>query len=104
MKKEIIQSTRPVNANGIDYIVVTTVTGAIVWVRKASFDASAETISYTPMKAGDEYTKKDGTVATLAKDRNNFEGTGRQIVQKSSSLEILDYLLGKGVTPAFNLG
>ena len=103
MKTEIIASWKLVTKDSRELYVVTTVSGAVVWVNKHNFDTNAETISYKAMKAGDEYTKSDKSVGTLKSDRNEFVGCGRQIVKKFNSVELLDHMIAKGVTPTFAL-
>lgn len=103
MKTEIIASWKLVAKDSRELYVITTVSGAVVWVSKAQFDTNAETITYKVMKAGDEYTKKDNTVGVLKADRNEFSGCGRQIVKKFNSVELLDHMIAKGVTPTFAL-
>lgn len=88
---------------GKEQYVVTTVSGAVIWVPKAQFDSNAETISYEVMKAGDKYTKRDLTEGTLTKDRNNFIGCAKQIVKKYSSKELYEELAKSGITPALVL-
>ena len=103
LKTELIASWKLVN-NGIrDMYIVTTVTGQSVWINKSQFDTNAEQVTYTVKKAGEEYVKSDGTKGNLKIDRNEFNGCGRQIVKKFSSIEILDHLANKGITPQFSL-
>lgn len=101
MKTEIVASWKLVTKDSRELYVVTTVSGAIVWINKANFDTNAETITYKVMKAGDEYTKSDKTVGVLKADRNEFVGCGKQIVKKYNSVELLDHLIAKGITPTF---
>lgn len=100
---EIVASWKQVNVEGRDLYIVTTVSGQVVWIPKQQFDSNSETITYKPMKAGDEFQKKDGTVGTLSKDRNEFVGCGKQIVRKFDSKELLEYVINKGITPSFAL-
>lgn len=103
MKTEIIASWKLVTKDSRELYVVTTVSGAIVWINKHNFDTNAETITYKLMKAGDEYTKSDKTVGVLKDDRNEFIGCGKQIVKKYSAVELMDHMISKGVTPQFAL-
>lgn len=101
MKTERIASFKLVTSQGREMYVVTTVSGQTVWVPKAQFDTNSEVVSYNSRKAGEKYIKKDLTEGVLAADRNDFVGSGKQIVQKYSTLEIMDHLIAKGVTPTF---
>lgn len=103
MKVEIIASFNFTTVDGRDMLIVTTVNNNVIWVPKHKFDTNAETITFKPMKAGDEYTTKDGSTAKLLKDRNEFLGYGKQIIKKFDTKEILDHLVNKGVTPTFAL-
>ena len=101
MKTELIASWKLVVVNNKDMYVVTTVSGATVWIPKAQFDTNAEQITYKLLKAGDKYIKSDKTEGVLQQDRNEFIGCGKQIVKKYSTLEVLDHLASKGITPTF---
>lgn len=103
LKTELIASWSTATVSGREMYIVNTVSGAEVWVNKSKFDTNAEQVSYHIMKAGDKYTKSDGTEGTLQKDRNEFKGAGKQVVKKYNSLEILDSLTAKGITPTFSL-
>ncbi len=103
LKTELIASWSIATVLGKDMYIINTVSGAEVWVTKAKFDTNAEQVSYTTMKAGDIYTKTDGTTGTLTKDRNEFKGAGKQVVKKFNSLEIIDNLVARGITPTFSL-
>lgn len=85
---------------GKDFYIVTTIGGASMWVPKNQFDSSAETISYKEMKAGEKYTKADKTEGELTKDRNEFTGCGRQIVEKYSSKELIEVMAAKSMNNA----
>lgn len=103
MKTELIASWKLVTKEGRELYIVTTISGATVWVTKAQFDTNAEQITYKSMKAGDEYTNSKGDVAKLKQDRNEFLGCGKQIVKKFNSMELLDHLANKGIVPTFQL-
>lgn len=103
MKTKLIASWKLVNANKREMYIVTTVDGDTIWVPKSQFDTNAEQITFTMLKAGSDYTNSAGEPAKLKADRNEFNGCGRQIVKKFNSLEILDHLANKGVTPTFAL-
>ena len=103
MKTELIASWNLVNYEGREMYIITTTEGNTVWVTKSKFDTNAETITFKVMKAGDEFTAKDGTKGKLSKDRNEFIGAGKQIVKKYSSVELMDHLVSKGITPSFAL-
>lgn len=96
---EKIVSVKPVVVEGRDQLIVTTESGAIVWVPKAQFDLTSETITYSKRKAGDAYIGKDGKEGKLRADRNDFIGCGKQIVRKYDALELLTELHKRGVEP-----
>lgn len=74
-KTEKIASVKPVVANGIEQVVITTVTGAVVWVKQSSFDDTKKAIVFDAKKAGDTWTNKaTGETGELKADRNDFEG------------------------------
>lgn len=122
---EIIAGTDPVHYKGVDWIIVTTKSGKTIWVDKRKYESSAETITYDELKAGDTITpKKDSTtlvpnpdpvaaVATplvpkyrkgvpyvITAPQLRFKCFGKQIVEKTSALQMLDYMLSKGMTNA----
>ncbi len=103
MKTELIASWNLAEVSGREMYIITTVNGNTIWVNKSKFDTNAETITFKPMVAGDTYTAKDGTIGKLTKDRNEFIGAGKQIVKKYSSVELMDHLVSKGITPSFAL-
>ena len=118
MNTERIASYNPLTAKGREMVMVTTVTGNVVWVPKARWNESAETISYEPMKKGATVTARadstrlnaeqqpiyrKGDQITLTADRNEFKGVGKQIVEKFSAIQVLDHLINKGITPSFSL-
>ena len=111
MKTEIIASWKLVNKDSNKLYIITTVSGASIWVTEAQFDSNAETVTFNPMKIGDKYLSKkdkDGkgnpVEKVLKADRNEYVGCGRQIVKKYSATELLDHMASKGIVPAFNLG
>lgn len=103
MKTELIASWKLVVAKGREMVIVTTVSGATVWVPKAQFDTNAETVSYTLRKAGEAYTNSAGEAATLKADRNDYNGCGRQIVKKYDSVQLFTELHKLGIVPAINM-
>lgn len=103
IKTELIASTKAVKVKDRQMIIVTTTSGAVIWVPQAQFDSASETISYTPRAKGEKYTKSDGKEGTLLQDRNDFVGGAKQIVQKHSAKELLEFVISKGVTPTFSL-
>lgn len=98
MKTERIVSIKPVVTKDGDQVIVTTASGAVVWVRKNQFDSSAETVSYEPRKAGEKYTTKDGKTGELKSDRNDYMGCG-----KASKVDFFAELFKMGITPAISL-
>lgn len=102
MKTEQILGTKNVNFGGIDYVVVTTKSNAIIWVKKDQFDDKAETITYTARKAGEEYKDKAGEIQKLKSDRNDFNCLGKLGVDKT--VELFEKLQKLGITPAINVG
>lgn len=103
MKTEIIASWTTTVYKAVIYYIVTTVSNQTIWVPKDKFDTNAETITYESLEVGAPYTNKAGEVLKRTKAGNNFIGCGRQIVKKFSSVELMDHLVNKGITPQFNL-
>ena len=103
MKTEIIAGYKPVPTKKGNRVIVITQSGQQIWVLPEQHQADAETISYNPRKAGEKYTDKNGAEQALQADRNDLVAFGKQIVKKHSTLEVMDYLMSKGVTPAFNM-
>ena len=103
MKTELIASWKLVSAKGREMYIVTTNSGQTVWVPKHQFDTNAEQITYEIKKAGDAYVNSAGEKTNLKADRNEFLGCGKQIVKKFSTLEIMDHLVSKGITPSFSM-
>jgi hypothetical protein len=97
MTTELIASSKPVVSRGQQLVIVTTASGAIVWVAKDQFNPSADQISYNSRKAGESYTKSTGETAVLAADRNEFVGTG-----KISKFAMLDYMAKLGISPSLS--
>jgi len=103
MITELILGSKPVNKDGRDLVLVTTASGKNIWVNKAEHDASAETVSYAAEKAGQSWTNaKTGATGIRKVDTNTFKCFGKQIVKKSSTTELFDYLISKGITPTFS--
>lgn len=90
-KTDRIVGFKLVNTERGEQFVVTTHTGAIVFVPKALFDSSASTITYKVGKAGEEYTTKEGEVKKRLKDGVNFVCMGRL-----TSIDLADYLISRG--------
>ena len=103
MKTEIIASWTTTVYNALVYYIVTTITNQTIWVPKDKFDTNAETITYESLIAGSEYTNKAGDVLKRTKAGNNFIGCGKQIVKKFDTMQIMDHLINKGITPSFNM-
>lgn len=103
MKTELIASWKLVTVEGRDMYIVNTISGAVVWVPKSQFDTNAEQITYKSLKAGEKYIKKDKTEGVLQADRNEFLGCGKQILKKYDTMEIMDHLISKGITPTFQM-
>lgn len=116
---ELIQGTKEVIVKGKAMIIVTTQSGKTIWVSKSQFSEQAETITYNEYKAGDTFIAtrdsnrlnaagdaplylKGATVARLSA-ATEFVCFGQQRVKKYSAMEILDHLIGKGITPTFSL-
>ena len=73
-KTERIAGFKPVLANGIDQVIITTASGAELWIPKEKFDDTQKSVMFTARKAGDKYVTKKGTEGILKADRNDFEG------------------------------
>jgi len=97
MTSEIIASVKPVVAQGKNMVIVTTASGATVWVAKDQFNPNADTIQYNSRKKGEKYTDKENQQHELQSDRNEYVGSA-----KLSKLELLDYMAKIGVSPSFN--
>lgn len=99
MITEIIVGSKLIMTKKGEQYLVTTESGANVWVPKAQYDSNAETILYTARKAGDKFIytsgENKGKEAVLKTDQNNFEGFG-----KRSKDSILASLFKQGFTPA----
>lgn len=103
MKTEIIASWSITEYKSKSYYVITTISNQTIWVPKDKFDTNAETITYEALEVGAPYTNKAGEELKRTKAGNNFIGCGKQIVKKFSSIELMDHLVNKGITPQFNL-
>lgn len=91
-KTERIAGFKLVNTAKGPQFIVTTVSGAQVWVPQAQFDTSSQTITYHPMKAGDTYTdRKTGEEKKRKEDGNNFVCVG-----KLSSIDLAEFLISRG--------
>ncbi len=101
MKTALIASWKLVIAKGREMIIVTTVNNDTIWVPKSQFDTNAEQITFKSLKKGSDYTNSQGVVAHLAADREEYIGCGKQIVKKFNSMELIDHMIAKGVTPTF---
>ena len=97
MTTELIASTKPVVATGKQFVIVTTASGATIWVAKEQFDTNADQIVYNTHKKGEEYTKRDDTKGVFATDRNEFVG-----MKKLNKLELLDYMAKLGISPSLS--
>lgn len=115
---ELIASWKLVNSRGREMYIVTTITGKTVWVSKNNFDTNAEQITFKSLKKGDSVVANrdsstngtdgkplylKGASIVLKEDQNEFVGCGKQIIKKYSSLEVIDHLVSKGVTPTFSM-
>lgn len=91
-KTERIVGFKLVNTPSGEQYVVTTASGAVVFVPKARFDSSASTITYLPMKAGDLYVdRKTSEERKRLKDGNNFVCQG-----KLNSIDLAEYVISRG--------
>lgn len=97
MTTELITTSKPVVSKGQEFVIVTTASGATIWVAKAQFNPNADQISYNLRKAGEEYTNSKGEPAKLLNDRNEFVGTG-----KISKFAMLDYMAKVGISPSLS--
>ena len=99
MLTETIASKKPVLAKSGEMFLVTTKSGATIWVMKSQLVDSAETITYEQHAAGSTYTNnKTGEIGVRKSAANEFVGYG-----KASKFDVLDYLKAQGVTPVFSL-
>lgn len=102
MKTERIIGTKLVVVNAIDTAIVTTESNQTVFVPKHQMDANAETITYNVRKAGEEYTKSDGSTAALLKDRNEFVGCGKAS-KVDNTIKLFSELQKMGITPSLSM-
>ena len=97
MITELIASKKPVVSRGQQLVIVTTDSGATIWVVKDQLDPNADQISYNSRKKGEKYADKDGESHELQSDRNEFVGTG-----KISKFALLDYMAKIGIAPSLS--
>lgn len=101
MITELIASVKPVMVKGQELLLVVTKSAAQVWVPKAQFDTTANTISYTSHKAGDKFIGKDGVEQVYKTDGNRYEGSSSSKLE--STKELFLFLHSKGITPNISL-
>lgn len=102
MTTELIAGTKPAISKGKDMVIITTTSGAAIWVPKHQFEPNSDQVSYEPLKAGHKYMK-DGKEFETSKDRNEFVCAGVQRIKKYDAKEILASVVAAGVTPSFSL-
>lgn len=107
---ELIAGYKHVTTPRGERVIVTTKSGEVVWVLKNQFNEQVETITYHKVKKGDKYTsrtQKDengvALVLEMKSDRNEFDCQGAQIIQKYSTMDLIDRVLAAGKTPSFSL-
>ncbi len=93
----MITSKKPVTTKNGDQVIVTTASGAEIWVPKSQFDVNADQIVYESHKAGDKYANRDGVETAYTKDGNKFVGC-----KKINKFELLDYMLKIGIQPSLS--
>lgn len=99
MTTEIIASKKPVLAKFGEMFLVTTKSGAVIWVMRSQLPDNAENITYEQHAVGSTYTNnKTGESGVRKVASNEFIGFG-----KASKFDVLDYLKAQGVTPTFSL-
>ena len=100
MITENIVSRKNVVKDSKELVLVTTTSGAEIWVPKTQLNDAAETVSFNVHKAGSTWTNsKTGATGVRKADATEYIGCGR-----INKFAILDYLKSQGVTPTFTLG
>ena len=98
-KTELITAMKPVMVKGIEKMIVTTESGAQIWINKSQADTTAETITYVVEPAGTKYTV-NGVEKTSQSDYFQFVGFYRQIIKKMSTADLYKELAKSGITPS----
>lgn len=91
-KTELILASKAVNVIGKgERIILTTESGAQVWVKADQYNSNHETVTYDAHKAGDKIiatadgaNHKKGDEITLKQDQNQFLGSGKQLSKVES--------------------
>ena len=100
MTTEAIVSTKPVVAAGIEKVLITTESGATVWVNKSQFIPNAKSVTYEAHAAGSTWTNaKTGATGTRKSASNEYVGCDG----KAQDLTVIKYLISQGITPTFSL-
>lgn len=98
---EKIASFKSVNTKTGEKVLVTTVSGAQIWVPKAQFAQSATNIRYTKRAKGDKYVNRTtGVEGILQSDQNDFVGISMDSVSDKKELLQFAHSIGMNVTLA----
>mgnify|MGYP003644932845 CR=1 FL=1 len=105
MKTELIACFKHLLVKGVEKVLITTVSGAQIWVNKDQFDSTAEVVSYTVQPVGTKYTDKaTGTEKETTSVSNQLNGFNKQVAKKFNAVELFAELQKIGITPAINVG
>lgn len=102
-KTELITAMKPVMVKGVEKIIVTTESGATIWINKSQMDNTAETITYSIEPAGSKYIV-NGVEKTSKDVYFKFEGFYRQIIKKMSTADLYKELAKSGIVPSIVQG
>lgn len=126
-KTEIIVGAKPVPTKGL--MLIHTESGQQLFVSDKAYNENAETVTYETHAAGSTFIAtrdssrtmpnpdpttagatpfvplyRKGQSVVRQKDSVEFVCFGaKQVVKKYSALELIDHMIAKGITPAFNL-
>lgn len=95
---ELIKGLKPVTTKtGSRRIILTTDSGKQVWAPADQVLPNAETVTFSPVKAGQTWTNAStGETGTYQQDGFQFVTTGVQIVKEMTQQEKLAYLHSLG--------
>ena len=101
--RQLIVSTREVNVQGVDKVVLTTENGIELWANAKQVSKDAEEVRFRYVKEGDTYVynKEERQVKN---DGAWFVGTGKAYVDPTAKASaILEKMAELGMTNAINL-
>lgn len=91
-KTELILASKAVNVVGKgERVILTTESGAQVWVKADQYNTNHDTVTYNALKANDKViahsdgaNHKKGDTIVLKQDQNEFLGSGKQMSKLES--------------------